>query len=284
MSLNKASVWADLRYAFEELDMPWHYTHANLIDAAKLAEQSGEEFFKKLIWSGQFPSIYSRAKSRADTRNAHEAIEKGLKAILIDGGLPEAQVRSRRHKLDQLLLDVQQHNPKVFKDLERCFDSTIQYLERTTGIQRNINIVSYFGKHGKAEVFVTKRYASIEGNEDKYEGMIGFVYREVLRSLMSLIVGEHPKDINSRIEEEVSKTILAESKFDPAWDAKEWLRRGPVTPRLEDMEIVKNNKVLRLAIRKCARESKDSGTQYWASMLRHKVIAAEREAKSNRRS
>ena len=172
-----------------------------------------------------------------------------------------------------------QHNPTAFDELKRCFDSTIQYLESVTNIQRNTNMVDYFRKHGKAEIFVANRYASIEGFNNAY-GMIGCVYREIIHALLSLVFGWPPKDIGSRIEEEARKAIRAESNLDPAWDAAEWLIRGPVRPRLEVIENLENNKVLRAAVRRCARESKDSGIQYWAKRLRRKRIAAKRKARA----
>lgn len=276
MSLNKEDVWADLRYALDELERPPRDIHSLLTDAADLDSQSDDEFHKRLLLIGTLSITYSMAKARADVRNAHEAIEKGLKAILIDGGLSENQVRSRGHKLHLLLADVQKHNPTAFNELERCFDSTIQYLESVTHLKHNTNIVDYFQKHGKAEILVANRYASIEGNSDKY-GMIGRVYREIIRALLSLIFGWTPKDIGSRIEEEARKAILAESKLDPAWDAAEWLIREPVRPRLEIIENLENNKVLRAAVRRCARESKDSGIQHWAERLRRNRIAAKRK-------
>ena len=283
MSLNKEDVWADLRYALDELDRPSRDIHSRLTDAADLDAQSEDEFYKRLLQTGLLSIAYSKARLRADTRNAHEAIEKGLKAILIDGGLSENRVRSRGHKLHRLLADVQQHNPTAFNELERCFDSTIQYLESVTTVQHNTNIVDYFRKHGKAEIFIANRYASIEGNNNKY-GMIGFVYREIIRALLSLIFGWTPKDIDSRIEEEARKAISAESKLDPAWDAAEWLSRGPVRPRLEVIENLENNKVLRTAVRRCARESKDSGIRYWAERLRRNRIAERRKARAEHRA
>ena len=265
MSLNKEDVWADLMYALDELDRPSRDIHS--LDAHE------DEFIKR------FPQIrqplfitYSKAKARADVRNAHEAIEKGLKAILIDSGQA-----AHGHELHQLLEAVRQQNRTAFDELERCFDSTIQYLESVTHLKHNTNIVDYFQKHGKAEIFKENRYESIEGKKGTDGGMIGFVYREIIRALLSLIFGCTPKDIGSRIEEEGRKTILAESKLDPAWDAAEWLNRGPVRPRLEVIENLENNKVLRAAVRRCARESKDSEIQYWAERLRRNRIAAKRK-------
>ena len=223
---------------------------------------------------------------RADTRNAHEAIERGLKAILLDGGLPLAQVRQRGHELHLLLADVKSHNPTAFRELERCFDSAIEYLEIVTTpayVRRyKTDILDYFQKHGKAEVFITNRYMSLEGDKRQY-GMIGHIYFEIIRALMALIFGGIPKDILSRIEEGAREAVLAESQRDPVWDKTEWLSQGPVRPRLEDIKNLKHNKVLRLAVRRCARESKDKGIRDWAERFRHKHIAEGRKARDERR-
>ena len=152
-----------------------------------------------------------------------------------------------------------------------------------TPLRHNTNILDYFREHGKSEIFVANRYASIEGANNTPGGMIGFIYREMIRALMSLIFGGVPKDVIQRIEREASKAILTESKLDPAWDATEWLKRGPVRPRLEVIENLKNNRVLRAAVRKCARESKDSLIQYWAKMLRHNQVTARRKTRAAQR-
>ena len=277
MSLNKGDVWADLRYALDELDRQPRDIHSRLTEAADLDAQPDAEFHNRLLQIGLLSIAYGGAASRAKITIAHEAVEKGLKAILIDVGLSEQQVRSRSHELHLLLTDVQQHHPTAFNALERCFDSTIQYLESVTPIKHNTNIIDYFEEHGKSAVFIENRYESIEGRKNTY-GMIGRVYMEIIRALLSLLFGWTPNDINARIEEEAKKAILAESERDPAWNAAEWLSRGPVRPRLEVSEDL-NNKVLRAALRRCTRESKDSGIQHWAQELRRNRIAARRKAR-----
>ena len=79
MSLNKEDVRADLRYVLDELDRPPCNIHSRLTDAANLEAQPEDEFFERLLQIGLLSIAYSKAKARADTRNAHEAIEKGLK-------------------------------------------------------------------------------------------------------------------------------------------------------------------------------------------------------------
>ena len=284
MSLRREDIWADLRYALDELNRrPRGDIHIRLTDAGYLDAQPEDEFYKRLLQIGLLSTAYSKAKMRADTRNAHEAIEKGFKAILIDSGLPEEHMRSRGHQLHRLLADVKQHNPTAFNELERCFDNTIQYLEIVTTIQDNTNILEYFRKHGKAEIFVASRYASIEDADNAAEGMIGLVYMEIIRALLSLIFGWAPRDINYRIEEEARKAILAENNRDPAWDGEEWMNRGPVRPRLEAIENLKNNRVLRAALRRCARESKDRAIQFWADKLRRDHVAARRRTRTAHR-
>ena len=285
MSIDKAGLWADLTYALDELDRHGRFTSVlDYPDASELDAQSVDEFHERLRQLGRPAIEYFKAKARADTRNAHEAIEKGLKAILIDGGLSESQVRSRGHELHRLLSDVQQYNPAAFSELERCFDSTIQYLERVTSLRYNTSIVDYFLEHGKAEVFVAKRYESIEGRRDTYEGMIGLVYREIIRALSLLIFGWSPLDIGSRIEEEAKKAVMAEGKKYPDWNVSEWLTLGPVRPRLEIIENLRANKALRAAVRRCARESENTVIRYWAERLRHDLIAATRKARTEHQS
>lgn len=268
MLLNKEDLWADLRYALDELDRPPSDIHGRLTDAARLDAQPEDEFYNRLLQIGLLSMAYSSARARADVRNAHEAIEKGLKAILIDGGVSEKETRSRGHQLYQLLVDVQLYNPSAFNELERCFNSTIVFLESVTPFQHNTNILDYFRKHGKSEIFVESRYESIEGRKSRDGGMMVIVYREVVRALLSLIFGWTPKDVNCRIEEEARRAVLAESKRHATWDAAKWLNQGPVRPRLEVIDNLKNNRVLRAALRRCARECKDGNIQYWAEGLR----------------
>ena len=269
-------------YALDELERPALDVHSRLTDAADLDAQPDDEFHERLLLIGLLSTSYSKARGRADTRIAHEAVEKGLKALLIDGGLSEKKVRSRGHQLHRLLADVQQHNPTAFNELERCFNSTIQYLESVTSLQHNTNIVDYFQEHGRAKVLEVSRYESLEGRDNADWGMIGQVYSEIIRALLSLLLGWTPKDIDSRIEEKAREAILAESKLDPAWDAAEWLNQGPVRPRLENIENLED-KVLYAAVRRCARESKHSAIQYWAERLRRNRIAARRKARAEHR-
>ena len=132
MSLNKHDVWADLVYALDQLERPPeirpHDIHSRLTDAADLDAQPDEDFHKRLLQIGLLSGSYSKAMGRAKTKIAHEAVEKGLKALLIDSALPRKQVRRGRegHELHLLLADVQQHSPTAFNELERCFNGTIQ--------------------------------------------------------------------------------------------------------------------------------------------------------------
>ena len=288
MSLNKYDVWADLVYALDQLERPPerppHDIHSRLTDAADLDAQPEEEFHNRLLQIGLLSVAYSKAIGRAESKIAHEAVEKGLKGLLIDGGLPMKEVRRGRngHELHLLLADVQQHNPTAFNELERCFNSTIQYLESVTPLQHNTNIVDYFQVHGKAKVFEISRYESLEGRDNVTWGMIGQVYREIIRALISLLLGLTPKDIGARIEEKARKAILAASKLDQAWDAAEWVNQGPVRPRLEDIENL-NNKVLYAAVRRCERDSRSSAIQHWARRLRRNHTTAKREARAKHR-
>ena len=184
----------------------------------------------RLLLIGQLSSAYWGARMRAQTRLAHEAIEKGLKAILLDSGLPQEYVRSRGHRLDLLLDDVELHNRTTFDELERCFDRTIQHLEMVTTIQHNTSMLEYFQEHGKTEVFVENRYASIEDTGKPAWGMIGGVYMEIIRALSSLVCGWTPADIDHRIERATRKAVLAESNRDPVWGRGCVGRAGACSP------------------------------------------------------
>ena len=279
-SLSKADVWADLKYALDELERPLPGVR-DLNDSFGLEAEFGKEIFREF---SNYPlGAYWRAKSRADAKNAHEAIERGLKAILIDSGCTTKQTRSRGHELHLLLWDVQQHNPKAFEGLERCFDSAIQYLNHnhTRSDLHNANIVDYFQEHGREEIFVVHRYESIEGRNGVIYNGTPFIYHEIIRALLALVFGRTPRDIYSRIEEEASQAVWAESKRDPDWDATAWIGQGFVRPRMEAIENL-DNKVLLAAIRRCARKFKgrDFGIWSWADGLRHERITAKKKARA----
>ncbi|MDE0182658.1 MAG: hypothetical protein OXL39_15015 [Caldilineaceae bacterium] len=272
MSLNKEDVWADLQYALDELEKLPLVARRHLTDASISYMQPDKEFYDKFFLNDAPALAYFRARARANVRIAHEAIEKGLKAILLDSGLPEKNVFSRRHELHKLLADVQKHNPQAFSELERCFDSSTQYLNSVTGIRRNTNIVDYFRKHGKGRTFLANRYASIEGKDSLNAEMIGRFYLEIILALSLLVFDLTPQDILSRIEDEARKYVLANSHLDQEWDAEEWLNQGSVRSRLEIIKNLESNKVLYAAIRMCAREAKDSGVQLWADNLRRELV------------
>ena len=274
MSLDKDEVWADLRYAYDEL-YRWFSPSRASQDLDKLSD---DEFFDRFPTVGVFAREYRHAETRA-------GIRKGLKAILLDGGVPLAQARKRGHQLHLLLEDVKCHNPTAFSELERCFEIALQFLEFFTTPEYvstyRTDILDYFQKHGKGEVFITNRYMSLEGNV-LMDGMIGHFYFEIIRALMALIYGGTPKDLYARIEDATAKAVLAESRHDPSWDAEEWLNRGPVRPRLEDIENLANHKVLRLAVRRCARESRDRGISDWARVVRRSHFAKKGNARYKR--
>ena len=285
---SKRSLWADLMCALDELERPPHEKHRrfpgvlDLPDAADLDARSNDELLERLNQLGVPALEYFKALARAETRMAHEAIENGLKAILLDGGLSSICVRSRRHKLPLLLEDVRKHVPAAFGDLERCFDSIIQYLAVVTGRQHATNIIDYFHEYGTEAVFVASRYASLEGGAK--DGMMGVVYGEIIRALSILILGGTPKDVGCRIEEAARSAVVVESRPDPAWDAEAWLSEGPVRPRLEVIEDLNDNKWLLAALRRCSKESKDRCVRGWAQRLRDKCAIARKKERTDRQS
>ena len=280
MAVNKEDVWADLRYALDELERPSSDVHIRLMaDTEYLDERDKREFFNRLVVSfGMRSLVYSKAIARAEARIAHEAIEKGLKAILIDEGWTNTYV----HDLHKLLDDVQRYSPESFREIERCFDSTIRYLAFVTGIQRSSNILDYFCENGNKKTYIANRYASIDGN-NTIGGMIGLIYMEIIRALLWLLFDWTPIDIESRIEEAARRAVLAESGRDAAWDAEEWLDQGPVRPRLEVIKNLDNSRVLRAALRSCEKKSNDIRVQSWAERIKRNRIAAKQKERSERR-
>lgn len=165
---------------------------------------------------GEYSYSYPQAKSRAEVTISHAAVESGPKALLMEGGVPYNRVRKRQHSLDKLLSDVKRYTPTVYKELERCFNSVIRYLGQVTPISHNTSIVDYFREHGKGKVYEVNRYQSPDGrNSDDPWGMIGQVYREIIRALISLLLGRTPSDLDFRIEEGAREAILAASHRDP---------------------------------------------------------------------
>ena len=280
MSLCKSDVLSDLVFALNFLEGPDFETP--LTDAVDLDAVSNDKLLIKLRVIGEHSFSYPQAKERAEVSIAHAAIEKGLKALLLEGGRSERCVRKHGHHLHLLLLDAQQHTPMVYKELERCFNSVIRYLEQVTSISHNICIVDYFREHGTGKVYEVSRYESLEGrgSGDPW-GMIGQVYREIIRALISLLLGCTPRDIDFRIEERARAAILAASHRDPTWDADQWVRQGPVRPRIEDIQNLRN-KVLYAAVRGCEKDSRSSGVRYWARHIRRTYISVERAARIKR--
>lgn len=280
MPLIIEDAWADLQYAFDELTKLPLVTHRHTLDASISGTRPSEGFYDKFFLNDAPSLAYERARARANVKIAHEAIEKGLKAILLASGRPEDEVFGRRHELYKLLKDVRKHDLLAFSELERCFESTTQYLKIVTGISRQTNIVDYFQKHGKGKTFVANRYASIEGNDSLNGEMIGLYYLEVIRALSLLVFDLTPNDIISRIEEEARKAVLEKKHLDSEWNAEEWLSQGDVRPRLEIIKNLENNKVLRAAVRMCAKESKDVSVQGWADRIRRDLISLRKKTRT----
>ena len=277
MALVISDVWAELQHALDELNTEPRGIRSTMTEGAKLLSQADHQYFKGRFEIGDLHLAYSKAKMRSDARNAHEAIEKGLKTILVVAGFSESQLKSLSHSLDRLLNAVKRENATAFSELARCFKTAIDYLELVTSIRHEPDIVEYFQEHGRSDVFIANRYTSIVERYDDVGGMIHFVYTEVIRSLLSLIFGSKPKDIYERIEEEMSRIIVGESETDPTWDATQWLGRGSIFQRLQNGDPLQCDDVLRAALRTCGRESADRAIRHWAERVRRKVVYARKK-------
>ena len=214
----------------------------------------------------------SRAARRALHKDAHAAIEIGLKAILHDLGLSQARIQRRGHRLHDLLELVEQHNPEAFAGIERSFNSVIQFLQSVTSVRYSTDILHYFRQHGTAEVYQSLRYESIE-HRTTTGGMVGYIYMEVIQALMAIVMGKEPQDLYTRIESEAAQAVRESSHLEPAWDAETWLRGGYLQFRLL-LGDTQEHKVLRAALRKCARASKDKAVRDWAGRIRRAHIAS----------
>ena len=270
-------MWADLWYALDELERPWDITTVRLTDFVDyLDEQTRNALRNKLqIFTPSHSSVYFQAIVRAQARSAHEAIEKGLKAILIDAGWTNTQ----KHDLHELLANMKQLNPGAFSELKRCFDSVVRYLKFVSVfVGKSDNILDYFRDIGNQKIFVGNRYASITGGGIVVD-MIVLIHVEVMRALLWLLFDWVPGDIESRIEEAARKAVLAEGIRNTAWDAEKWVNQGPVRPRMQDIGNLSSSKVLRAAIRKCAKESSEREVQSWAMRIRRDYILAKRKAR-----
>lgn len=278
VAISTEDVWADVRYALDELERPSSDAQRRLLaEAERLDEEAETELYNRLTLSFGSFLVYWKAISRAQARIAHEGIEKGLKAILMGAGWKN----TKTHDLHELLGYTQQYCPKAFSELERCFESTVRYLKFTTGIQRSSSILDYFRENGTREKFKAIRYASITGDGTAV-GMIGLIHMEVMRALLWLLFDWTPVDIESRIEDAVRAAVSAESGRDVRWDAEGWLGRGPARPRLETAEDP-DNRVLRAAVRRCEKSSDDSSVRFWAETIRHNRIAAKKTERAERR-
>lgn len=94
IQFDKLQVWADLKNAITVRDeRPSRSLHNSLMARADEMKVQTEDEFKDFMDILQLDAEAShaqrRSKSRSDAVIAHEAIENGLKALLIDSGVPK---------------------------------------------------------------------------------------------------------------------------------------------------------------------------------------------------
>ena len=189
----RAEVWGELMYVFDDLGRRDFDIIPRLNKAADKDSPPFEEFMNRFIQTGTLGDGYYKAKRRADARNAHEAIEKGLKALLLDAGMSMGGVRRRGHELYRLLVDVQRHSQDSYKELERSFDYALQRVELATGSRPNVTMIDYFRENGTKDVFLARRYGSLEDDTGVGGGEIFSVNREIIRALSFLVIGKTPR-------------------------------------------------------------------------------------------
>lgn len=297
-TLNIDDVWADLRVALDWISRDTRNIYKDLTNAARAAPvKSEDEAMTRIYESAMLSGAYRRAEARLQVITAHHAIEKGLKAILLSSGLAEKHIRSRRHDLFLLLEDVKTRDATAFNSLERCFDNATQCLRRIWGPRapqhyEDMNILDHFEENGREDTFVTGRYASLEGGDNFSLVVYLLLHQEMILALSLIVLGIPPKDIDSRIENEASNAVTSAwirrwtmtRGREPEWDVGEWLKQDLVYPRLESIQELVNDKVLRAAVRECAKETGDPFVQLWASQLRRKQVSARKAARNVQQS
>ena len=158
--------------------------------------------------------------------------------------------------------------------IELYFHSAVQFCENNTGRRYSWEVIEYLGTHFNRKTYSANKYGSIESEDVTPGDGIPIVTTEVMRGLIIAVLGLPARDVYVRIEEEAIKAIRAERRLSPAWDADCWIEQGAVRPRLEAIEEVESNKVLRAAIRRCHREGVDSTVRHWAMWIREKRVRA----------
>lgn len=269
MKTDKLEVWADLKNALDTSDRePSDVLHNGLMAQADAmtvqTEGDLKEFADVLMVDVMTLHAQSRSKSRMDVVLAHEAMENGMKSLLIDHGVSQHDYRG--HNLALTLKQVQKHDPGAFRVIQLYFDNAVKLCEELTGRVYIRDIFEYFKESFNEDTYKTSKYGSIEDGNNTGGG-IGLVTNEVIRALIVIVLDLPAREVYSRIEEEATKALLAVNVSDPAWDAEAWIEQGPVRPRLEVVENLGKTKALRAAVRKCHKETKDSTIRYWAMKI-----------------
>ena len=217
------------------------------------------------------PDDYT-AGARSQASTTHHALEVGLKGVLRASGVSERATRG--HNLLPLLEMVQQHRGKEFDDIVRCFETSIDLCDSNTGMARRdiTDIFDYLRSDFNSDTYEANKYWSIENSDETGGGAIAIVTREIVLALIAILSGERPQDAHGRIEDELRKSIVVERGLDRPWDTDEWLAPGSLRERLEVIEGVEDNKVLRAAVRRCHRETKDLTVRYWAMAIRNRLL------------
>lgn len=232
-------------------------------------------FYRDLMSDGNIVQVTNRAPI------AHLAVERGLKALIINAG----RTLERTHDLNRIYRVLGECNKESSGFLAKAFDDAVEFFGydvRAKGFEHFQSIGDYLSKVGGEKDFNKLRYWVLEG---PVPGSIRYIslciHREILCALYCLFLPNLRETVSERVERVIkaafNRTDLAyntkdEYKKDSVDRYKRWLEeRGSLYAALEeaaqknfavnDDEFI--SQTLRESITKL-RRSKDPAVRYRA--------------------
>ena len=189
---------------------------------------------------------------------AHLAIERGLKALIVEAGGPA----ERTHGLDELYQDLKQHNQESAGYLATAFEDAVSffgYNVNIKGFKQFCSLDDYLSKVGNEKAFEALRYWAI-GETSKGESPISYIsppiHRELLCALWCLFLPSRRETVSERVEQEVAYAMFEgrqqihynaddTSKKQTIYWYRDWLVRDHTTRRGALKEAVRQNFVIK---------------------------------------
>ena len=105
--------------------------------------------------------------------------------------------------LHQLLSNVRECSGAAFNDIERCFESGVAPCEEVTGRPRGTaDIFEEFQASFSQELDLASKQENVK-DDDRVGGGSLIVALEVMRALIDILLHVQPKDVHTRLEEEL---------------------------------------------------------------------------------